>query len=139
MVKPRRKGMTQEQVTLLHGVRSGLEKTVSEELVAKCIEYEYEKRTLAYKVPESAHKYTPDFYLPASDIYVETKGMWEAKDRQKMLLVIEQHPDLDIRMVFSRSKTKIYPGSPTTYGSFCEKHGIAYADKTIPQDWITPK
>jgi hypothetical protein len=43
---------------------------------------------------------------------------------------------LDIRIVFSSSRTKLYKGSPTSYGEFCEKHGIKFADKLIPAEWI---
>ena len=36
-------------------------------------------------------------------------------------------------------KTKIRKGSPTTYGSYCDKHGIPWAEKTIPQEWFSEK
>ena len=67
---------------------------------------------------------------------VETKGIFEVADRQKHLLVKQQHPGLDIRFVFSRSKSPIRKGSPTTYANWCVKNGFLFADKLIPQDWI---
>jgi hypothetical protein len=119
--------------------RSGLEKRVAtqiEETTGRPVEYE--KLKLAYTKPAHAHKYNPDFELP-NGIIVECKGRFEAKDREKHLLVKEQHPDRDIRFVFSRSAAPLYKGSPTTYAAWCEKHGFKYADKLIPLAWFKEK
>ena len=118
--------------------RSGLESKNMELLESKGIKATYEQHQLQYVVPESAHKYTPDFVLP-NGIIIETKGVWDADDRKKHLLIKDQYPGIDIRFVFTRSKTPIYKGSKTTYGSFCEKNGILYADKWIPDGWIKEK
>ncbi|ATB23422.1 endonuclease I [Escherichia phage ZG49] len=50
-------------------------------------------------------------------------------------------PEMDIgvetiRMVFSSSRSKLYKGSPTTYGAWCEKNGFKFADKFIPVEWL---
>lgn len=116
--------------------RSGLEEKTSDFLKSLGIDPRYEELYLEYKIPESNHKYTPDFVLP-NNIIIETKGVWDAEDRKKHLLIKEQHPELDIRFVFNRSKTPIYKGSKTTYASFCQKHGIKFADKTIPKEWLS--
>lgn len=118
--------------------RSGLEEFTSEYLRELGIEPKYEKYYLEYIIPSSNHKYTPDFVLP-NGIIIETKGLWDAEDRKKHLLIREQHPKLDIRFVFSRSKTPIYKGSKSTYASFCNKQGIQYADKVIPEEWLKEK
>ena len=115
--------------------RSGLEEVNSGLLESLGINPHYEEFSLTYVIPESTHKYTPDFVLP-NGIIIETKGVWDAEDRKKHILIKEQHPELDIRFVFSRSKTPIYKGSKTTYGSFCKVHGFKYSDKKIPEDWI---
>ena len=115
--------------------RSGLEEINSDYLKSLSIDPQYEQYWIEYKVPESTHRYTPDFVLP-NGIIIETKGVWDAEDRKKHLLIKSQYPTLDIRFVFSRSATPIYKGSKTTYASFCEKWGIPYADKKIPLDWI---
>ncbi len=57
-------------------------------------------------------------------------------DRAKHLLVKAQHPNLDLRFVFSRSKAPLYKGSPTTYAMWCDKHGFKYADKDVPDAWL---
>lgn len=120
---------------IAHGYRSGLEKAVSKQLDAAGVSYEYEAAKVPYEKPASSHKYTWDFRL-ANGIIVETKGIFDSDDRAKHLLVKAQHPDLDIRFVFSRSSTPLYKGSPTTYAKWCTKHGFAYADKLIPQAWL---
>lgn len=120
-----------------HGYRSGLEETVADQLKKQKVEYEYENKanTVKYTVPAKDHTYLPDFKLP-NGIIVETKGRFVLADRKKHELIKKQHPELDIRFVFSNSNTKISKKSKTTYGSWCEKLGIPYADKEIPLDWI---
>ena len=115
--------------------RSGLESKVSQQLEARGVKAEYEMWKIPYVVPASDHTYRPDFILP-NGIIVETKGLWEADDRKKHLLIREQMPELDIRLVFSSSRSKLYKGSPTSYSEWCEKHGILFADKLIPVEWL---
>jgi len=94
---------------------------------------------LAYEIPSRTAKYTPDYYIKSKSgktIICESKGYFKTADRQKMLLVKAQHPDLDIRFIFSRSSTTISKKSRTTYGMWCEKHGFPYANKLIPESWI---
>jgi hypothetical protein len=117
------------------GFRSGLEERIARELESQGVPVKYEAETISYTKPSRPSRYTPDFILP-NGIIIETKGRFVAADRQKHLLVQAQHPDLDIRFVFSNSRTKLYKGSPTTYAKWCEKHGFKYADKSIPQEWI---
>jgi hypothetical protein len=52
------------------------------------------------------------------------------------LLIKEQHPELDIRFVFSNSKTRISKQSKTTYADWCRTKGFQFADKKIPQEWL---
>ena len=115
--------------------RSGLELSNADMLKSLGIEPHYEEYYLNYTVPESKHKYTPDFILP-NGIIIETKGIWDSDDRKKHLLIREQYPNLDIRFVFSRAKTKLYKGSKTTYGDFCNKNNIKYSEKMIPKEWL---
>ena len=125
--------------SLKYGYRSGLESINAEELDNKGIEYSYEKESFEYTIPESKHKYTPDFIIETAsgkEIIIETKGRFVIDDRKKHLLIKEQHPDRDIRFVFSNSRGKIRKGSKTTYGMWCEKNGFLYADKLIPKKWL---
>lgn len=116
------------------GYRSGLEDNVALQLQDAKIKVEYEKYTIDYSVPERVHHYTPDFVLP-NGVIVETKGIFDVEDRKKHILIKQQHPNLDIRFVFSSAGTKIYKGSPTSYADWCKKHGFKYATKWIPEEW----
>ncbi len=116
--------------------RSGLEVAVGALLATAGIAAQYEAFKVPYTVPESIHAYTPDWLLP-NGIILETKGLWELDDRRKHLLVREQHPDLDIRMVFSNANAKLRKGSPTSYSMFCDKHGILWAHKVPRKEWLT--
>ena len=108
-----------------HGYRSGLEDKIGKQIT--------------YEVPMRKSKYTPDFKLPKKGgfFYVETKGIFDLEDRKKHQLIREQHPDIDIRFVFSNANNKLYKGSKTTYGSWCDKHGFLYEHKTIPEEWLS--
>ena len=119
-----------------HGYRSGFEHKVSDQLKENKIKFEYETTVIPYIKPETKHTYTIDFTLP-NGILVETKGRWVAEDRKKHLLIKKQHPELDIRIVFMSGKTKIRKGSKTTYGDWCDKHQIPWAEKQIPEAWFS--
>lgn len=115
------------------GYRSGLEQDNAKLLETHNIEYTYEKFKVKYVKKPST--YTPDFKL-SNGIIIETKGYFVSSDRSKHLLVKLQHPDLDIRFVFSNSSKRLSKVSETTYGDWCDKHGFQYADKLIPTDWM---
>ena len=120
------------------GYRSGLEKRISDQIVNAGIELLYETDKIHYVIPSRQAKYTPDFKLPKPGgfFFVETKGIWTVQDRAKHILVKQQCPELDIRFVFSNQNARLYKGSPTTYGMYCEKHGFRFASKLIPDDWL---
>jgi hypothetical protein len=126
--------------------RSGLEKNIAAQLDAEGLSYDYEQLKLEYNVPARVAKYTPDFKV--GTIVIESKGAFgygpnrfsggdPAKERQKLLLIKAQHPDIDLRIVFQRASTKIYKGSPTTYAKWATDNGFLWTDKgTIPAAWI---
>lgn len=118
-----------------HGYRSGLEEKVSKQLDELSVEYEYEKLKIVYEVHEK-RTYTPDFKILSNGIIVETKGRFLGADRKKHLLVKKQHPEIDIRFVFSNSKAKLSKGSSTSYADWCNKNGFKWADKLVPQEWL---
>jgi len=45
--------------------------------------------------------YTPDFYIPKYDTYIETKGYYSEMDKQKMERVVKQN-NIDIIMIFKK-------------------------------------
>lgn len=117
------------------GWRSGLEEAVGEQLKEAGLPYLYEPFRIPFVQPAKPRNFTPDFVLH-NGIVIETKGRFVTADRQKHLLIKAQHPDLDLRFVFSNSRTRISKQSKTTYAKWCESKGFRYADKWIPQEWI---
>jgi hypothetical protein len=136
MAKKVTKKNNSKWVAKKHGFKSGLEENISSQIESKGIAVEYETEQIPYIIPASEHNYHPDFKLP-NGIRVETKGRFLLADRKKHLLIKEQHPEMDIRFVFTNSKNKINKKSKTTYGIWCEKHGFKYADKVIPEEWFS--
>jgi len=114
--------------------RSGLEKTVSEFLKQNQKKVRYEELKVEWK-DLRYRTYTPDFVLD-NGIIIETKGIFDNEDRRKHIAVREQHPELDIRFVFSNANAKLYKGSKTTYAMWCDKHGFMYSNRIIPQEWL---
>lgn len=86
---------------------------------------EYETQKFDYVIK---HRYTCDFYDVETDTHFETKGLWDAEDRKKILAVIKQHPGIKIVMVFMNPNNKIRKGSKTTYSAWCDKHKIPWMD-----------
>mgnify|MGYP001040881384 CR=1 FL=1 len=113
--------------------RSGLEYRVACQLENLGVAYEYEQLKVKYQRREST--YTPDFKLP-NGIIIEAKGRFKSEDRSKHLRIKEQHPELDIRFVFSNSSNKLNKNSNTTYAGWCDKHGFKWSDKVIPVEWL---
>lgn len=52
-----------------------------------------------YEMDNKIRSYSPDFYLPEFDVYLEIKGYWWGRDREKMDLVLSQYPDKKIVIV----------------------------------------
>lgn len=115
--------------------RSGLEDKNAKHMEKLGADFDFEKFHIKYVVPSRSATYTPDFIL-RNGVIVECKGIFETEDRRKHLLIREQYPEADIRLVFSNSNSKIYKGSPTSYANWCTKHGIQFADKLIPLSWL---
>ncbi len=114
--------------------RSWLEADVANDLEEREIGFKYENLRVLYAVPTKVRTYTPDLELE-NKIIVEIKGRWTAHDRRKMGYVIEQNPDLDIRMLFAVNN-KIARNSRTRYADWCEKRSIKYAiGKAVPEEW----
>jgi hypothetical protein len=62
---------------------------------------------LAYVLDGKERRYTPDFYLPQFDRYVEVKGYWWGDDRRKMQAVMEQHQDKNFVVIESKDFSTI--------------------------------
>ena len=116
------------------GFRSEFERGVAHWLIKNGITYEYELQYIAYQ--PKIKRYTPDFYLPKQNIFIEAKGFFDLADRQKHLLVRKQNPEFDIRFLFVNANNKLNKSSKTTYGKWCDKYSILWAEQRIPKAWL---
>lgn len=125
------------EVGLALGFRSGLEVKIAGEL-ERLLGHPpaYETVAIPYTKPAKLARYTPDWVLP-NGIIVESKGRFLTVDRQKHLLVKLQHPDLDLRFVFSNPNQRISKQSATTYAAWCQAKGFLFAKASVPKEWIS--
>ena len=72
------------------------------------IAWEYEPRTFTLEWDgegRSAQAFTPDFYLPAYDLYIEITTLNQklvTKKNRKARRLREQYPDIEIRVLYQR-------------------------------------
>lgn len=125
--KPKRHKKSQETSKY----RSKFEMRVAESLTNKRVKFGYESQLVPYIVEKN---YKPDFVLP-NGILVEAKGYFRSMDQRKHRLLKEQHPELDIRMLFMKLDSRVQ-GSKMTCREWCEKYGIQYAETEVPREWI---
>ena len=113
--------------------KSKLEERVASLLEGLGVSYEYEHAQVPYIIQ---HHYVPDFVLP-NHVYLETKGYWAPSDRRKILAVVRDNPELDLRMVFQAPYNTISKKSKTTYAMWCDKHDIPWTSfHSIPLEWL---
>ena len=79
-------------------------------------------------------------YLPKdkeeNNFFIEVKGLFTSSDRGKHLLLKKQHPDLDLRFLFMNANNKLYKGSKTTYGGWCDRHDYKWCQGFVPKEWL---
>lgn len=110
--------------------KSGFERTLDIQLKTSGVVYDYEKTKIPYIL-----SYIPDFYIPATNIYVEAKGFLRRTDQIKMRAVKRQHPGLDIRFVFMEAHKKV-PYTKSNHGQWADRQGFPWAEGRIPEEWL---
>lgn len=129
-------------------MRSQFERTLAKELNRLKIRYEYEAYEFEYYDPItyqnricancgsmdlfSLRTYTPDFYLPKYNLFLEAKGKWTAQGRRQFKAVIDQHPNENFHIIFMRDN-KLSRNSKYRYSTYCDKYNINYSIATIPK------
>jgi predicted nuclease of restriction endonuclease-like RecB superfamily len=96
---------------------------------------EYESEELEYKI---VRVYIPDFVLEFKDgrkIYIEAKGWLRPDDRDKLIAVKRDHPELDIRIIF-QADNKLNKRARMRYSDWAAKHGFPFAVGEIPKEWF---
>ena len=117
------------------GYRSGLEVKIAKQLDDLGVNYGYESLKIEWE-DLSYRTYTPDIILD-NGIIIETKGRFMNDDRRKHIAIKEQHPELDIRFVFTNANSKLYKGAKSRYCDWCDKYGFKWSHRVIPQEWLT--
>lgn len=92
----------------------------------------YESEKIPYVL---ASHYLPDYIVvtPTGKLYIEAKGYFRPESKRKMLAVKRQHPELDIRIVFYKSKS---PKRNLAHERWAKKTGYKYSFDTIPMEWL---
>lgn len=118
------------------GFRSGYEAEVQKRLPEGVL---YESIKIPYHIELNAN-YTPDWIMPSQCILIEAKGEFRMEDRNKMLILKREYPDLDIRLLFQNPRTKLRKGAVSTYEDWCRKNGFPCAKGPgIPEEWLKHK
>jgi hypothetical protein len=129
--------------------RSGAEVVFSQWLDQRGIEYEYEQHVLKYlssvtkgicnkcdsRDVGQQRTYTPDFYFPKFDFFIEVKGRLDSATRKKMRDVRRENPDVDVRLLLM-ADNKITPRKPERYSDWCKKFDYQYCIKFPPDAWF---
>lgn len=89
---------------------------------------EYEQLKIPYTL---SYNYIPDFAV-LDEYLLEAKGYFRPEARAKMKAVKEQHPELDLRLLF-QNNGKI--GKNFRYSDWAEKHNFTYAIGKVPKEW----
>jgi len=130
--------------------RSRFELNIAADLQSRGVRFDYESVTYPLVVEASAGhrckvdadhdivrltRYTPDFQIEGGVLIVEAKGRFTGKDRKIALAFMRQYGK-NYRMLFMRNNP-LSKGSKTTYGEWCDKHGIPWAVGTsVPTEWL---
>ena len=117
-----------------HGYRSNFEFTFAKELKKYSLHAEYEADKIKYEQPAVIRNYCPDWKIK-ENVYIETKGVFTAADRKKLLNVRRCNPHITVYMLFMSSRNTLRKTSSTTYGEWCDKNEVEWADIKDIKRW----
>lgn len=82
-----------------HFFKSKWEANAARLLTFEKREWQYEVKTFWFlKIKRGVRSYTPDFYLPAEDLFIEVKGWWDAKSLTKMKRMKKYYSNVKIEV-----------------------------------------
>jgi hypothetical protein len=111
---PTEEPLPHEAVRFAHNAEAQLAKLLDFYGVA----WEYEPRTFELEHDADGQvtsAFTPDFYLPAQDLYIEVTTLRQdlvTKKNRKLRRLLELHPELNVRILYQRD----YLGLVVKYG-----------------------
>lgn len=83
--------------------RSSWEANVARWLNYNGVKWEYEVKTFWFeKIRRGVRSYTPDFYLPDEDRFIEVKGWMDAKSKTKLKRMAKYYPEVKIELLDSK-------------------------------------
>jgi len=121
--------------------RNKFEQQTAEDIRLHKSAFVYEKAKFDYVV---RGKYLVDFSIVKKNgtvMHIETKGnglSFDGHAKRKMRAVKEQHPYLDIRMLFysdGKCGPKRKDGTFMRQSDWAMRYGFKYAIKNIPESW----
>lgn len=129
-------------------LRSGLERLHYDQLKESGVKFEYEPIKIEYRrrvvkgvCKKCGHEevyqrkiYIPDWVLE-NGIHIESKGRLTSQDRAKLMAVKQQHPTIDLRIVFG-ANNKIHKAKAKRYAEWASENGFKFGIKVIPQSWL---
>lgn len=127
------------------GMKSMLEVEIAAALDSRKIKWVYEPHQFQYHMCPNwtedcgvtGQKYTPDFWLPKFQSYIEGKGKMTLDTRKKMEAVLRHNPLLKIYMVFGYANNKLYATKNSgRYWEWAEKNSLPWSDKEIREEWF---
>jgi hypothetical protein len=117
------------------GFHSGLERTIAKKLKNRGVAVKYEERDVEYLVPKALDGFVFQFQLE-NGILIQTIGRSVQEDRKRLRLIKEQHPELDIRLVFTNANSRLSDGGEVTCAMWADSMGFKWAEVSIPDSWI---
>lgn len=113
-------------------VKNNFEKKILIQIEGSGCNVKYEGARIPYVL---AGHYIPDYIVdtPTGKLYIEAKGYFRPEAKRKMVAVKRQHPELDIRIVFYKSKSF---KKNKQYERWAIKHGYKFAWDTVPEEWL---
>lgn len=138
-----------KQYNWAHKFDSKFENAVAEHLRSIGVEFEYEKESFIFiKTVRKAIcrtcggddcgqklKYTPDFFL-GNGIILEAKGYLDAPTRERHRLMRDQHPGLDLRLVFQKNNVIKQTKKKERYSDWATRLEIPFCVGMPPKDWL---
>ena len=88
-------------------MRSGWEIKFAQFLDCSGIQWEYEPEAFKLVLDNKITNYTPDFYLPEFDYYIEIKGWWRHNSKEKFAKFNRKYKHINIILLQMKELTEM--------------------------------
>lgn len=104
--------------------KSKLERDFAKHIESRGLKAGYEQNTFKYERPSH---YTPDWKINEG-LFLETKGEFAPAQRANMVAFRNQHPNVEIVMVFADAQNLLHKKAKMTYAEWSIKNGFRFHD-----------